>query len=48
MEEKERPKKEVLITDEFIPNYSLPEEEREKQIKEYIEEITKAFSKLGL
>lgn len=48
MEEKEKPKKDVLITDEFIPNYSLSKDERDKQMKEYIEEMTKAFDKLGL
>lgn len=38
--------KEILIPDEYVPNYRLPKEEEKKRHEEHIKKSNKAFEKL--
>lgn len=38
----------IIIPDEFIPDYSASDDEREKQEKEYREKVKEAFEKLEI
>lgn len=40
--------KQILIPDEFVPDYSLPEDEQKKQWDEYRENSKEAFEKLSI
>lgn len=38
----------IIIPDEFIPDYSTPDKDMEKQEKEYREKVKEAFEKLEI